>query len=136
MGRRRSKILSIEQMRQREAVQPSVSGDPWRLPIEIHAFCLNEQTAIVTMPGEIFVELGLDLKKRSPFANTFVIEMANCNIYYVPTLRGFAQGDYEAMNSRLTPGSGERMVEEALQMLNEARSLQKKDYHPERNKIK
>lgn len=115
---RRGKILSLERMRQSEAIAPSVSGEPWTLPVEIQVFRLDNQTAIVTLPGEIFVEHGLELKKRSPFANTMVIELANASNGYVPTLSAFAGGDYEAVNSRLAPGSGEKMVEEALQMLN------------------
>lgn len=116
---RRRKILSLEQMRRREAIPPSASGEPWLLPVEIQVFQLNVQTAIVTLPGEVFAELGLNLKKRSPFANTMVIELANADIRYVPTRRAFAEGDYEAINSRLAPGSGEKMVEEALQMLHD-----------------
>ncbi len=116
---RRRKILSLEQLRRREAVPPSASGEPWLLPVEIQVFQLSPQTAIVTLPGEVFAELGLDLKKRSPFANTMVIELANADIRYVPTRRAFAEGEYEAVNSRLAPGAGEEMVEEALQLLHE-----------------
>lgn len=118
---RRRKILSLEQLRKREAIPPSVSGEPWLLPLEIHVFQLNDQTAIVTLPGEVFAELGMDLKKRSPFANTIVIELANADIRYVPTLRAFAEGDYEPLQSRMVPGSGQRLVEEAIRMLHQMR---------------
>jgi hypothetical protein len=111
---RRRKIFSLDQLRKREAIPPSVSGEPWLLPLEIHVFQLSDQTAIVTLPGEVFAELGMDLKKRSPFANTMVIELANADIRYVPTLRAFAEGDYEPLQSRIAPGSGEKLVEEAL----------------------
>lgn len=114
---RRRKILSLEQMRLREAIPPSASGELWLLPVEVHVFQLNVHTAIVTLPGEIFAELGLNLKKRSPFINTMIIELANADIRYVPTRQAFAEGDYEPINSRLAPGSGEKLVEEALQML-------------------
>jgi hypothetical protein len=118
-GMRRWKILDIDQMRRWEAISPPVSGEPYTLPVEIQAIRLDYNTAIVTMPGEIFVEHGLELKKRSPFKNTMLIELANAWIKYVPTKAAFAEGDYEALNSRLMPGSGEKMVEEALKILNE-----------------
>lgn len=76
-------------------------------------------TAIVTLPGEIFVEHGLAIKKNSPFANTMVIELANASVGYIPTRLAFTQGDYEAINSRLAPGWGEKMVEETIVLLNE-----------------
>ena len=107
----------LEQLRLREAVPPSFFGDPWRLPVEIHVFKLDKQTAIVTMPGELFTEFGIELKKMSPFENTMLIELANADIAYVPTKQAFNEGSYEAINSRLAPGSGEKMVEEALIML-------------------
>ena len=112
----------LEQLRQKEAVPPSFAGEPWRLPVEIHAFRLDSRTAIVTLPGEIFVEFGIDLKKRSPFANTMLIELANADIAYVPTEEAFREGDYEALNSRLVPGSGEKMIDVAVQMLTELKN--------------
>ena len=99
------------------AIPPGASGEPWILPVEVHAFRLSGDTAIVTMPGELFVELGLDLKERSPFRHTLVIELANAHIAYVPTKEGFRHGDYEAVNSRLAPGGGEAMVDAAVEML-------------------
>jgi hypothetical protein len=118
-GSRRLKILSLDTIRQREAVQPSVSGEPWLFPAEIHTFRLDERTAIVTIPGEIFVELGLKIKEHSPFENTLIIELANSNMYYVPDYNAYTQGDYEPTQSRLAPGSGEKIVEEVLNMLNQ-----------------
>lgn len=99
------------------AIPPAASGEPWILPVEVHAFRVSADTAIVTMPGELFVELGLDLKERSPFQHTLVIELANAHIAYVPTEEGFRHGDYEAVNSRLAPGGGEAMVDAAVDML-------------------
>lgn len=117
--RRRRKIIDIDRRRSTEAVPPSAPGDPWRLPVEIHAYQLDDQTAIVTLPGEIFVGLGLEIKNRSPFSNTMVIELANLDIAYIPTTQAFREGGYEAINSRLAPGSGEKMVEEAIKMLDQ-----------------
>jgi neutral ceramidase len=123
--RRRLKIIDwvvqapLEHLRKRETIQPSVSGDPWRLPVEIHVFKLDDNTAIVTMPGELFSEFSLDLKKRSPFSNTMLIELANAEIAYVPTIQAFREGDYEAINSRLVPGSGEKMIDTAIEILEE-----------------
>ena len=111
----------LEQLRLHEAVPPTVTGEPWLLPVEIHVFQLDSQTAIVTMPGELFTQFGIALKKRSPYANTMLIELANADIAYIPTEQGFKEGDYEALNSRLVPGSGEKMVDIAVEMLTELR---------------
>jgi neutral ceramidase len=117
--RRRNKVLSLKSMRENEAIPPSTSGADWNLPLEVHAFRLSDDTAMVTLPGEVFVELGLAIKKGSPFKNTLVIELANAGIAYVPNREAFAQGDYEVINSRVQPGGGEMLVESALRLLHE-----------------
>ena len=76
--------------------------------------------ALVTLPGEIFVEFGMEIKRRSPFEKTFVVELANDYIGYVPTRMAFGEGGYEVMTARtswLAPEAGEMMVEAALALL-------------------
>jgi hypothetical protein len=89
------------------------------IPMEVHAFRLSDKLAIVTLPGEVFVELGLAIKKASPFETTLVIELADDGPGYIPTRKAFAEGSYETVNSRVVPGSGEQMVETALGLLRE-----------------
>jgi hypothetical protein len=93
------------------------AGPTW--PLEVHAVRLDASTAIVTLPGEVFVEFGLAIKKRSPFKTTFIVELANANPAYIPTREAFAVGGYEVLNSRLEPGEGERLVEAAVSLLGE-----------------
>jgi hypothetical protein len=92
---------------------------PSILSLEVQVLRLSRDTAIVTLPGEVFVELGLAIKRQSPFARTFVIELANDNCAYVPTRAAFAQGAYEVENSRVAPGGGERLADEAVRLLKE-----------------
>jgi hypothetical protein len=93
-----------------------------RMPLEVQAIRLDADTAIVTLPGEVFVELGLAIKKGSPFRNTFVVELANVvETIYIPTRRAYPGGSYEVTNSVLKPGGGEMLVDEALRLLRELR---------------
>jgi hypothetical protein len=85
--------------------------------LEVQAIRLGRDVAIVTLPGEIFVELGLAVKKASPFRQTIVVELANDAVAYVPTKKAFAEGGYETVNSRIQPGGGEALVEAAGQLL-------------------
>jgi neutral ceramidase len=87
--------------------------------LEVQAFRLNDETAIVTLPSEIFVEIGLAIKAASPFKTTLVIELANDDIAYIPTKQAFAEGSYEITNSRVEPGTGEKLVEAAIGLLKE-----------------
>ena len=71
------------------------------------------------LPGEVFVELGLAIKKSSPYRTILIIELTNSHIAYVPTCKAFSQRSYETIHSRLALGGGEMMVEVAVNMLNE-----------------
>ncbi len=73
--------------------------------------------AFIAIPGELFVELGLDIKNRSPFPYTFVVGLANGSIGYLPTSAAFEAGGYEAVATRFAAGAGETVRDTCLAML-------------------
>lgn len=90
--------------------------------IEIQALAIGE-LGIVGLPGEIFVEYGLAIKRQSPFARTFVVELANGTVGYCPTDRALAEGGYETWLARsacAAEGTERAMVEAAVAALNAA----------------
>lgn len=89
------------------------------LPMEVQVFRLSGDAAVVGLPGEVFVDLGLAIKQASPFTTTIVIELCNDAPAYVPTRKAFAEGSYETVNSRIQPGSGEKLVQAAVKLLNQ-----------------
>jgi hypothetical protein len=98
-----------------------LAGRPPTCPMEVQVFRLDDQTAIVCLPAEIFVELGLAIKQASPFKRTLVISICNDRPSYVPTEKAFREGSYEITNSRVEPGTGEKLVETALELLRESK---------------
>lgn len=90
------------------------------LPVKIHLVTLGSDTAIVFLPGEVFTELGMAIKRGSPFPTTLVLQMALASeTSTIPTRAAYAQGGIEISSSLLKPGAGERMVESALGMIRE-----------------
>lgn len=92
-------------------------------PAELQAIAIGD-TAIASNPGEFFCKLGLDIKRGSPFARTFVVELANGCVGYVPTEDAY-EGGYEsrpAPSSKLEPGMGEKIVSETLALLEHLRA--------------
>jgi len=77
--------------------------------------------ALMSLPGEIFVELGLAIKAHSPFQTTLVASLANDYVGYVPTRRAQEEeGGYETWAARSAlpaAGTGEAMVEAAARLL-------------------
>lgn len=94
-------------------------GTNW--PMEVQVFRLDSDTAIVGLPCEIFVELGLAIKAASPFKKTLVMSICNDRPSYVPTQKAFAEGSYEVTNARVKPGVGEMLVETAIKLLQQAK---------------
>ena len=109
--------MTMEQMWARETVE--VSRLPRSVEVEIQGLLLGD-CALVGIPCEVFAELGLEIKQRSPFPMTGVVELANGCEGYLPTRRAYDEGSYEvtpARSSKLAPGSGEAVVEAAVNVL-------------------
>jgi hypothetical protein len=73
--------------------------------------------AIVGIPGELFVELGLAIKATPHFAQTFVAGYCNDLIGYIPTSAAYGEGGYEVDTARVAAGGGETIVDTALSAL-------------------
>ena len=98
-----------------KGIKPELLVD--ELPVEVQVLGIGDGR-IVGLQGEVFVEHGLNIKKGSPFANTFVIELANgvCP-GYVYTRESLREGGYETDTSMLRENSGDILVGTALDML-------------------
>jgi hypothetical protein len=83
---------------------------------EIQSISVGD-TAITGFPAEMFVEFGMDLKKRSPFKHNIVSTLTNGAAGYVAIREAFEQGGYETMYTtytNLNEDAGYIMVEAAL----------------------
>ncbi|MBO0697636.1 MAG: hypothetical protein J2P46_04520, partial [Zavarzinella sp.] len=76
--------------------------------------------AIVGVPAEFFTLLGQDIKRRSPFRYTYVAELANDWIGYLPDKKAHELGGYQTwtgLHSFAEPGTGERIADAAVELL-------------------
>jgi neutral ceramidase len=85
--------------------------------VEVQVIALGNDVAWVSLPGEIFVEIGLAIKKASPFYYTFIAELANGSIGYIPNREAYTQGNYEVVSARCAAGSGELLLQSAINSL-------------------
>ena len=88
---------------------------------EVQVIVLND-TAVVGVPGDYFVELGLWIKKHSPFARTIISAHTNGFLGYLPTREAYEQGGYEVGCdfTNHAPGCGEAIAEKAVELLRKA----------------
>lgn len=72
---------------------------PDKVPLIIQTFRIGE-LGIAAIPCEVFAEIGLEIKKRSPIKSTFTIELANGYNGYLPTPAQHKLGGYETWRAR------------------------------------
>jgi hypothetical protein len=82
--------------------------------------------AVCGIPFETFVEIGLDLKKRSPFPHTIVVGLANGRHGYLPTFEQHTLGGYETWlgTNQVQEDASILLTDTLLQMLQELWSLE------------
>jgi len=122
-------VSKTVQLPMREDVPDKTIGE-----VEIQAIKVGE-IGFVSSPSEYFVEFQLDIKKRSPASRTFVSELANGWVGYVPTKKAFEENmkhvsadpmknfdhkGYEvrsALSRGFLPGVGELIADTTVELL-------------------
>jgi hypothetical protein len=97
---------------QRQLDKPSTGP----LSAEIQAIRIG-RFALVTFPGEPFAEVGLRIKRQSPFPETFLAAYANGCVGYAPTADAYSQEAYEDISTRLAPQWQAVYETKAIEML-------------------
>ncbi len=67
---------------------------PDQIDIVLQTFKIGD-LGVAAIPFEVFAETGLEIKDKSPFQNTFTIELANGSYGYLPTPEQHEVGGYE-----------------------------------------
>jgi neutral ceramidase len=78
------------------------------LPIELQGLRVSN-AAFVAVPAEVFVEVGLRIKRESAHP-TFICGVANGYIGYLPDRPAYAAGGYEVVASMCAAGADEALV--------------------------
>ena len=103
--------------------QETVRIDAWPETVNVKLQALRVgDLGIVAIPCEVFAEIGLEIKSRSPLKSTFVISLANGYNGYLPSPKQHKLGGYETWRSGwsyLETEASTKIVEETLAMLGE-----------------
>lgn len=96
-----------------------VSEEPVTRDTPINSLRVGD-LGITGVPGEVFVQIGLAIKESSPFARTFVGELANDYAGYIPTDKALQEGSYEtrlARSAKAAPGTQGALIAACLDSL-------------------
>jgi hypothetical protein len=102
-----------------ERVQKLLDG-PDEVSIPLQAVRIGD-LAIAAIPFEVFTEIGVEIKEKSPFADTFTIELANDSHGYLPTPRQHELGGYETWmgTNRVQLDASEQITKVILELMHE-----------------
>lgn len=73
--------------------------------------------ALISLPGEIFAEIGLRIRCGSPLPHTMPVTVANGYAGYIGTAEAYAQGGYEVTWNIAAPAAAETLIEAAFRAL-------------------
>src|SRR5690554_2912466 len=90
-------MKSMDEIYARETML--IKDFPSEKQIILQAFQIGD-LAVAAIPAEVFVEIGLEIKKKSPFQTTFSISLANGYNGYLPTPEHHLLGGYETWRAR------------------------------------
>lgn len=85
--------------------------------VEVQVLRFDDQTAIVALPGEPFIEIADEIRRRSGLSNLIVAGYCNEAVGYLPIASEFPRDGYEVGCARYQPEAAARIVEAALQAL-------------------
>jgi len=80
---------------------------------------------LLGLPGEILVEVGLEIKKRAGIEKLIIASLSNDVIGYVCHVQAYEEGGYESTaGTNLAKGAGERIIKHALKLIDQIKPPQ------------
>ena len=77
------------------------AGEP-TIPAEVQGIRIGD-CVLITSPAEVLVEIGLNIKKASPYKYTFIVSNSNGYMHYSPPAADYKRGGYEVIECLLAP---------------------------------
>lgn len=111
-------LKGLEEVYARETVL--LAKYPNSVKCKIQVFRIGD-FGVVGLPCEVFTEIGLEIKRRSPLQPTMIISLANGYNGYLPTPQQHRWGGYEtwrARSSYLEIAASDKILKTVFELLN------------------
>ena len=88
------------------------------IPHKVEQICIvTGDTAWLSFTGEMFTEIGMRIKRASPFAHTYIIGLANGKTGYIPTRKAIREGGYAVDTRRLDDSAEDIIFDQSISLL-------------------
>ena len=80
----------------------AAKGETGTIRLPVRFLIVNDDLALWSAPVELFCEISMDVRNRSPYQHTFYFGYTNGWLGYLATRRAFAEGGYETRTCPFT----------------------------------
>ena len=80
----------------------AAAGEAGTIRMPVRFLIINEELALWSAPVELFCEISMNVRNRSPYPHTFYFGYANGWLGYLATRQAFAEGGYETQTCPFT----------------------------------
>jgi hypothetical protein len=108
--------MSAKRAKMRADIARQLQGQTHRV-FEAQVFAIGDEIALVGIPGEPFVEIGLQVKQNSPFRHTLFSGYSNVGWAYIPMPDAYPLGGYEVEITPFSPEAAGQVINESLTLL-------------------
>jgi neutral ceramidase len=115
--RRRALRPRLNSLRLWRAQRQRGEGNGGSETVEIQAFRIADECAVLTLPGEFFVEVARDLEQRVGLPFLLIMGYTNGTAGYFPTPEQFQHYGYEVGQARFAPDAVDVITSEAVRLL-------------------
>ncbi|HLY17832.1 MAG TPA: neutral/alkaline non-lysosomal ceramidase N-terminal domain-containing protein, partial [Bryobacteraceae bacterium] len=92
-------------------------GEPGTIRFPIRFAIINHDLALWSAPVELFCEISMNVRNRSPYPHTFYFGYTNGWLGYLPTRQAFSEGGYETQTNPFTDRVEEDLTKTVLTYL-------------------
>lgn len=95
---------------------------PDKVDVIMQTFRIGD-LGVAAIPFEVFTEIGLEIKAKSPFKQSFTIELANGSYGYLPSPEQHQLGGYETWlgTNKVEKEASRKIVTEILKLFNQVK---------------
>lgn len=92
--------------------------------LEVEQICFTiANAAFITFPGEVFTEIGMEIKEKSPFEQTYFLGMINGCVGYIPTKKAISEGGYAVDTRNFDAETEDILIKNSINLLNKLKKV-------------
>jgi hypothetical protein len=110
------RVIHLPRKTERSNLQQPKLGSKNTLDLRLTTLRIGS-AVFAGISGEVFTEIGMKLKEKSPFSQTFIVTHCNGSSGYFITDKAYEEGGYEARSTRVKFGAEQTIIDNMLEMI-------------------